>query len=155
MKSAGSILRPVAVLSSVLLVIILGILAVLNIRSTDGSEEDEIAQEELAPASPNTPSGSERIVLGDSQSSVSVACGTVGAEGYAVTIRNEGSDDDDFVIAVSMTVDDGDDLALVAEAPVLGSGEERELSLPTAGRSVSDCVVTAVEADRRVFLTGQ
>ncbi len=143
---------------SVALVLLLAGIAVYSLLSTDEPVIDPELTVQSEPEAPGPIFPGERMQIGDAEFPMSIGCVQDRSDDdvFLIIIENQGATATDYLISAELRGDDGSSVEALARADDLRAGEEREVVLLPDDPidNPSECVINAVEGDRRVLLSG-
>jgi len=153
-SSAGGLLRNVLVLGSVVFLVIMGILVIQSIffLSSPGSSG--------AAGSGGNPAGPVVVAPIDGASDVTgIRCGRV-VDGSDPSFRIDVAPDlagELIVVAVDLVSADGTRHARTVTVPSVDPGQPRQVVIPESSDTgvYQACVVTIIQQDRKVIMTGR
>lgn len=137
---------------------VLSAVAIFSLVDNTTADDGETADENPAP--PGRAFPGVRIQVDDQSFPLSVGCLPAAStdsdddEVFSIVLKNLGATDVDYVVAATLTSQDGQAQKVVVDVPRLQPGQEVE-QFVVPGRELGDvesCAVTAVQTDRRVLL---
>lgn len=149
--------RAVLGLSMALVLLLCGV-AVFTLLSND---EPEISQDLTVGPEPEAPEvvfPGSMLQIGDAEFPLSIGCiqDRTDDEIFLIVIENQGAGETDYLVSASLIADDGTSVEAMARADDLRPGEEREVVLLPDDDidNPDECVINAVQGDRRVLISG-
>lgn len=166
MSTADSILRRVALVLSIVLVLLLASIAAISVFGADDGPEaaegeasplDDEDAEDPASATALYPATDVQVQSNGSDLAVSCAPEIGNSTEYRVSVENFGDTSQSFLVAVDLVDDDGNRVEAMAEVEDLQPAEERAIPLVLRSEisSVAECLITAIQGDRQITLTGR
>lgn len=149
--------RAVLGLSSALVLLLAGV-AVFTLLSNDEPQISPDLTVGTEPEAPEVVFPGSRLQIGDNEFPLSIGCiqDRTDDEVFLVVIQNQGAAETDYLVSARLIADDGTSVDAMARADDLRPGEEREIVLLPDDDidNPDECVIKAVQGDRRVLISG-